>query len=546
MSRSLLELSDYLVGHWELSKDFKDSSGNDNDGTPTNIEWKPTSRGFNPSFDGSGYVDIPYKNVGNDITYSMWWSTASTSSQTLISYMKTLLRISSSEVRWWANTSESSITISKSIEMSTMYHIVITQTSSNGYAIYLNGVSIGSGNTSAIDTSNNSNQIGSYLSGVNFNGNISDVRIYSTPFDSTEALDLYNATKETYGVTYAERSYSHNLSPEITDDTVFATDMSTKNASGTLVDLSGNSNHGNVIGATRDGGYFTNGMEFGGVSDYVNIGELSFGADTDFHVVMVFSSSDTNANLIDSRYAYQSSYSGYALKIGIGEVIQSSVQDGVTKVEVSGTTTVTSGILHVIEIDVDRDGLMSLYLDGALEPNPLDISSVGNIDSSLDWLFSVYYGGGAYECTDCNVKLISINECTQTSTQVKQRFNSIADLCLFSCDFSEMSSNTTVYTDVLPYSSAIIKSGSFKLDNGIICVTDGQLTLRCAHDFDGSEEINFRSTPDNLRLAYGTGSVSYGDIDASISQGSSLITLDMLAGDTLDKLDIQFREHLGC
>lgn len=52
-SRSLLELHDYRVGHWELTKDFKDSSGNDNHGTPNDITWIPTSRGMKPEFNGS-------------------------------------------------------------------------------------------------------------------------------------------------------------------------------------------------------------------------------------------------------------------------------------------------------------------------------------------------------------------------------------------------------------------------------------------------------------------------------------------------------------
>ena len=124
-----------------------------------------------------------------------------------------------------------------------------------------------------------------------------------------------------------------------------------------------------------------------------------------------------------------------------------------------------------------------------------------------------------------------------SNSELISRFNSLAVLPLYTFDFSKYPSNTTVYTDALPYSTATINSGSFKVDDSKLqCVTDGQIVFRNAHEFDGSEYI--KTVIDGIEYT-GTGTVTEGSMTASIEQGSTLITIDMTAGDALDAMDIQ-------
>jgi len=531
MSRSLLELDDYLVGHLELTKDFKDSSIYENDGTPTDIEWKPTSHGMKPKFNGSSSeVDVgdAYDGVN---TISLYVKLSSITEQFLDLNGTANIDINAGTVRANNITSPTiyidGITTASLSDLTGFHQITITtETGINVSALVIGLISASYG-TFVCD----------------------DLRMYSEILDADEALDLYNATKETYGVTYAERSYSHKLSPEITDDTVFATDMSTKNSDGTLVDLSGNSNHGTVTGCIRSGGYFTDGMRFNGGTTLIesDVPELIGLNDVTIESVIRFDALDSSHSLFTNGATNSSDDAGIwirfsnstTINVNICPTVGSRLSTNMTIGEIS-----LNANIHIAVV-FDRSGMCYLYANGVKSETPFDISSLESEDiqnlttCEIGYLSSAFKHEGTFNTFRYDLTLSSQHD-------IVHRYNSLAALSIYSCDFSSMPSNTTVYTDVLPYSSAIIKSGSFKLDDGLVCVTDGQLTLRCAHEFDGAEHINFRSTPDNTRLAHGTGSVSYGDIDASISQGSSLITLDMTAGDTLDKLDIQFREILGC
>jgi hypothetical protein len=141
---------------------------------------------------------------------------------------------------------------------------------------------------------------------------------------------------------------------------------------------------------------------------------------------------------------------------------------------------------------------------------------------------------------DCEILYCALVDNELTAAEVKSQFNKLAALPLYQFDFSKYPSNTTVYDDFLPYSSARIASGSFKVNDGKLeCVTGGQIVFRNAHEFDGDEYIKLTI---NDTVYAGTGTITQGTTTASIEQGSTLITVDMVAGDTIDSIDIQFRE----
>jgi hypothetical protein len=124
-------------------------------------------------------------------------------------------------------------------------------------------------------------------------------------------------------------------------------------------------------------------------------------------------------------------------------------------------------------------------------------------------------------------------------TNPQSRFNSLATLPLYTFDASKYPTSSG-WTANVPYSSISISSGEFSFtdDGQLQCDSAGSFTLRNAHEFDGDEYIKLTI---NDTVYSGTGSVTQGTVTASISQGSTAITVNMAAGDVLDKLDIQFR-----
>ena len=76
MTRTTAELRQYLALEMLFDNDFKDTSGNGNDGTPTDIEWKPTLRGMKPRYNGSSSkVDCGNDSsldTSNEFTIDYW------------------------------------------------------------------------------------------------------------------------------------------------------------------------------------------------------------------------------------------------------------------------------------------------------------------------------------------------------------------------------------------------------------------------------------------------------------------------------------------
>jgi hypothetical protein len=138
--------------------------------------------------------------------------------------------------------------------------------------------------------------------------------------------------------------------------------------------------------------------------------------------------------------------------------------------------------------------------------------------------------------------MVSIGTSNESDSSLISRFNSLAVLPLYSIDFSRYPTSTD-HTGNVPYSSIRVQSGELKFTDAgqLVCVTAGTITMRNAHEFDGSEYITL--TADGVKTA-DTGSVIAGTTTASIEQGSPLITVNMTAGDTLDSIDIQFRKKV--
>ncbi len=144
------------------------------------------------NFTATGNVGVPYINLGTSITYAMWVNPAVTTSLDVISYMSSLIRISSTGISWFPDVTLSPTTFSTTMAANTWYHIVITQTGTTATA-YINGASLGSQTVlGPVNTTSNNQTIGSYAASNNFNGKMDDIQLWSRVLSAAEVSNLYN------------------------------------------------------------------------------------------------------------------------------------------------------------------------------------------------------------------------------------------------------------------------------------------------------------------------------------------------------------------
>lgn len=555
MSRTLKELEAYLVGHWDFENNFDDSSGNDNDGTPTDIEWKPMSRGMKPLFNGSSSKMVVQYNSelysDASFTVSIWSSAHPTTNQMYVS-MEDYFYIwvfSNNVIFQVKNTAGDWKIASTPIgNLPPDWYQLTGVYTGDEIILYVDGVEVDSisDDTGLFGDPQNDLYMGLFESdSFHIIGGLDDFRFYHTALDATEALALYNSTKEGHGVLRHETSFTHRLSPEINPNTVFATDMHTKNADRTLIDLSGNSNHGGVNGAVRSGGYFTDGMRFdsnhisSADSDSTNFGTASFTL-----IGLVKIQASINMSIIGKGLSGTNPL--YILGMwNTGEVVIALEDDvGNSKDSQADGTLIDDNVYHLVTAVVDRETGESIrYLDGEQTGSVTDISNItGNISSTEDFNVGAYNNGASWEFIG-EMSYVYATAGIKSPDENVTLFNSLAVLPIYSFDASRYPANDTIYTGLIPYSHMSVDSGAFKLnlDNQLECTTTGTIKFRNAHQFDGSEYITIK---DGSVETSETGSVTYGTVVASITQGSNIITVDMETGDTLDKIDIQFRKEV--
>jgi hypothetical protein len=556
MTRSLEELCEYLVGHWKFDNNFLDSSGNGNHGTPTDIEWKPTARGLKPYFDGSGYVDtgldFSSEYDGNNFTVSTWYKIGDKQVNNWSSiigcrYTKWVLRHYSDSDYEIVFTYNNDNSVSYELEHVPRW-VHLTGTYKDGECrLYVDGVLVDSGNISQYEeftgyyvyVGASSNFSGD--AGVLNTGYIDDARLYNTALTDDEVLALYESTKQAYGVRPAERSFTHRLQPDVDANTVAAFDMGTKNSDGTLMDLSGNSNHGDIYGAVRSGGYFTDGLRFDRTNNNtVNLGNVIGYSEQCIILEGLYKikSVPITYNPIIGKYDESANQRSFLISAGYNNTFLRFTisENGFNYVTIYSDKNIGSNKwIHFI--GKVHDGVMSMFVDGIKQVNTATVSNIFN-SSANTYIASL----NSYQGFDGDILMVSIGTSNESDSSLISRFNSLAVLPLYSIDFSRYPTSTG-HTGNVPYSSMRVQSGEFKFTDAgqLVCVTAGTITMRNAHEFDGSEYITL--TADGVKTA-DTGSVIAGTTTASIEQGSPLITVNMTAGDTLDSIDIQFRKKV--
>jgi hypothetical protein len=383
------------------------------------------------------------------------------------------------------------------------------------------------------------------------NGYLDDVRIYNTALTDDEVLALYESTKQAYGVQPAERSFTHRLQPDVDANTVVAFDMSTKNSDGTLMDLSGNNNHATVLKCVRDSSYFKDGLTFevGERLECDIFDELIDNICWNFLIGPSDELPTLNAILWTRNSGLGSieDGTGYALCFDGDAIINYIYANRTTTHTIEQifkeTVLTTKSMLLSVVYDFDSH-TSSLYVDGEL-----CIEAVMPEDVVRELLASTFAIGGRTGIDSYSIERPIYYTSATTdiaSSQIIDMFNKLAVLPLYSLDCSKLPANTTTFTtgEFLPNSSIHVNSGEFQIIsdagyNQIKCVSSGSLRLLPAWEWDGDEYMTV--TVDGEKYS-GTGTITQGTTTASIEQGSTLITVDMVAGDTIDSIDIQFRE----
>ena len=337
----------------------------------------------------------------------------------------------------------------------------------------------------------------------------------------------------------AERNYSHNP-----DDVIDASDAvgawgTAKESTTELVDLSGNGNIADIHGAMPTEGFIQGRRFTAANSNYLDCGnDSSLDINGDVTFIALIKTTDLNGGLI-SKFDSIAPYDGYSFSVGAGSTTGKLAYfpgNFPTRGWVEGNTTINDNILHVGIISVNSSNA-HIYLDGILENSPTSFHPTISTDSLIIGKQSV-----ASREYDGIIYLALLYSEYYTSAQVENFYNILARLPFWSVNYTDYPDNVTEYTDNLPYSSTIIQSGTFKVDDDMLqCVSAGTITYSASYEFDGSEYI--KMTIDGVEYA-GTGTITQGNTTVSVAQGSNKVTIEAGTGDSIDSIDIQFRAEV--
>lgn len=514
MARSLQTLRQYLAGWWLFDNNFRDSSANSNDGTPSSIEWKPTTRGMKPRINGIiGDIDCGKDvslDVVNEISMCGWLKLCKSQGNIMrkvtggAGYM---LHISSNN-RIALNSNEFDSTFSTdadSFPLHEWFHVVGTISTDGTAVIYINGQLSKSASLDILNTTSTASLVisnSSWLSGLYTDGEHDDFRLYATALTAPEVLALYNATSAEHGVQIAEVSRTWDLDDVVDSSGAVLSIGNTKESTTELKDLSGNLNHATINGPMPDEGLIR-ARRLDGVDDFLDCGNVGTVKTIEIFVKPTTVTEyfiDLNATAtIDALAGTIRANNITSPTIFNDGVVSSTIVDNVWNHIIVSTASPVSAS------DFNIGKIASNYLDGL----------VGFVIAHIDEL---------------------------TASEKITRFNSLATLPTWGIKYTDYPNNVTTYTERLPYSSTIISAGEFKVDADILdCVAAGTITYRAAHNFDGAEYVKMKIG--GVWYA-GTGTITQGTVTVSIAQGSNKITIVASDGDVIDAIRIQFRAEV--
>ena len=233
------------VAYYKLDNSSEDFSTGGNDGTDTNIEYRFGRYGQAARFSGNGYISgLPtVQNTSEEFSVSMWFNTTVNPSvqHTMLGGIKeqgtndsvfALKMLNDGYSKLYLRGTDGTLHILADTVDATdgnWHHLVATVSSSSG-VFYVDGQQVDSATISNNITVDNlligaENNRGT-LSPVNyFDGDIDQVRIYSTALTSSQVTELYNEKPETDTSTFKTVLYEGNNSTQYISNVGFQPDL---------------------------------------------------------------------------------------------------------------------------------------------------------------------------------------------------------------------------------------------------------------------------------------------------------------------------------
>ncbi len=328
----------------------QDSSGNDHEGTLENgAGWVSGTSGSGVYFDGvDDDVTVPSSpslNPSQYLTVEQWVNAddpASPSNHYTVQRASgtwgTFLSSPPNQIQFYVDTSATVGGAWKSVSgtLTSGWHHVLGTYDGVNLRLYIDGSQVNSASqTKNIDQPDLFPLLfGKDISGFPFKGSLDEVVLLSRYVDSWEAQERYLASR--------------------------------------------------ALGDRVPGKYDT-ALHFDGIDDSVNVGNpsaLNFGETTDFTIEGWIRTTMSNKEAVFINKYAGGLVPGYFVKMTTGGQLQYKVGDGPNSILGTSTAQINDGAWHHFAVSFDRDGFVSMFVDGAKQPSQNSMASIGNVDTT--------------------------------------------------------------------------------------------------------------------------------------------------------------------
>ena len=341
--------------------------GTDYSGSPTNVDFGVGGQiNYGARFNGSSsYIDVPSGvRQNNNFTFSFWFNTNSTTlGQNAVSFRdgkKFQIGLNNSNVgngsiRVNAGNNTAVDSATGIFSANTWYHLAVTQSSTGGVKVYLNGsvIASNSGATGDLVSVTGRDVIGAYYSTSYigfFNGKIDQVRMFSKALSSDEVDTLY-----------AETACVHTSTTDIVNYPTGTTPVAYYKLDNSSEDYSTGGNDGTDTNIEYRFGRFGQAAVFNGSSSRINISSLSLFDRSSFAISCWVKSTNVTST---GRVISHEDNGGSAIIIRGDDVIIDA-RDAGASASTTLTMSTTNNQWHHVCL-VNDSNYYYLYLDGLL------------------------------------------------------------------------------------------------------------------------------------------------------------------------------------
>jgi len=188
-------------------------------------------------------------------------------------------------------------------------------------------------------------------------------------------------------------------------------------------DRSPNHNNGTIYGATWIDGKVGRALDYNGIDNYVDFGDILDFASGDEFTLEYWAKSSVNNRIVIDKGRMASPYIGWSSSWGgiASGKVDFSVRDGAgnTVNAISTTTVTTGGWFHIV--GVRGKGRVKLYVNGALEADEADIT--GDLSNTLNLIFGANSKRNVGTWFDGIIDEVRVYNRVLSVDEIKERYN---------------------------------------------------------------------------------------------------------------------------